>query len=178
MAPGVRRPASERFADACRAARCDVVTVERLDDALDAIRGLVTGDGSDLAAESVVVDEDPDLAGLHRGLPDSPRSSPWQAAFGVSVAVAGAADTGTLAVAAGAGRPRSTGVTPETHIVLVRASTLVDGYADLVETIASGEALPSSVRLTTGPSRSGDIELRTIYGMHGPKTLTVVLVRD
>lgn len=178
MAPGVRRPASERFADACRAARCDVVTVERLDDALDAIRGLVTGDGSDLAAESVVVDEDPDLAGLHRGLPDSPRSSPWQAAFGVSVAVAGAADTGTLAVAAGAGRPRSTGVTPENHIVLVRASTLVDGYADLVETIASGEALPSSVRLTTGPSRSGDIELRTIYGMHGPKTLTVVLLRD
>ena len=193
-----QRSPAERFAEACRAARCDVVVVEGLDAALDAIRGAVSGDASGVVSvagsgvgEGVVVDEHPDLVGL--GLPESTQntqgtqgvqgtqgtqSSPWQAAYGVSVAVGGAADTGTLAVAAEAGRPRSTGVTPENHIVLVRASTLVASYGDLVEAIAMSAPLPSSVRLTTGPSRSGDIELRTIYGMHGPKTLTVVLLRD
>lgn len=160
-----------RFVEAARGARTDVVEVDTLEAAHAAVREVV-------ADRTVVVDTHPDLAGLT----DEPEAfgarSVWEAQVGVSVASAGAASTGTLALTGAPGRARSTGITPGHHVVLLRKSALVATYADLVTRVGSESPAPSWVRLTTGPSRSGDIELQTIYGMHGPKTLTVVLLRD
>ncbi len=39
-------------------------------------------------------------------------------------------------------------------------------------------ALPRSINLITGPSRSGDIEQTIQLGAHGPKRLLVLLVDD
>lgn len=129
-----------------------------------------------VGGQSVYVDRSPRLAGLLTAYPDlAVTDDAWSADFGVSTAVAGAADTGTVAVTNADGAARTTGVTPEHHIVILSARDLVVGYAELVIRMATG-ALPSLVRLTTGPSRSGDIELKTIYGMHGPRTLDVVVI--
>lgn len=113
----------------------------------------------------VLVDQHPDLAGLES------TAGAWDAEVGVSVARWAAAGTGTLAIMGGS---RTTGVTPPHHVVLVRSGDLVPDYADLIACLVAGE-LPSWVRLTTGPSRSGDIELKTIYGLHGPGRLSVVV---
>ncbi|MDO5696571.1 MAG: LUD domain-containing protein [Dermatophilus congolensis] len=162
------RTTTEQFVAAARDARADVVVVDDLASAHVRIRELI-GDAT------VVTDSHPDLDALFGARAGSP--DVWGASYGVSLAVAGAAATGTVAVTTAPGRPRSTGITPENHIVLLRAADLVATYDDLVGVATSGE-IPSTVRLTTGPSRSGDIELQSVYGMHGPRTLTVVLVSD
>jgi L-lactate dehydrogenase complex protein LldG len=48
---------------------------------------------------------------------------------------------------------------------------------DALRGVASaGDALPSSLVLVTGPSRTGDIEQLITMGAHGPTALHVVLL--
>ena len=51
--------------------------------------------------------------------------------------------------------------------------------ADVLRRLGSAvDALPSSLVLVTGPSRTGDIEQLLTLGAHGPTALHVVLVTD
>lgn len=133
--------------------------------ALQLVRELV-GD------EPALVDGDPELAGLGlRAAADA-----WSPVWGVSLADAAAAESATLLVTSGPGRRRATGMNPLHHVVITRADDLVPTYPDLVTALAARAEIPALVRFTTGPSRSGDIELKTIYGMHGPASLTVIVL--
>lgn len=158
---------AEEFATAATAVGA---VVEEVATWLDARRRIIEMVG----AAPTLVDADPELADLSV----TPPEDAWSAEHGVSVALGAAAQTGTVAVANGAGRARTTGVTPLHHTVCVRASQIHATYADLVSAVTSIRPLPTMVRLTTGPSRSGDIELKTIYGMHGPRSLTLLVVAE
>ncbi|MGI5836130.1 MAG: LutC/YkgG family protein [Chloroflexota bacterium] len=97
---------------------------------------------------------------------------------GLTGAVAGLADTGSIIVASGAGRSRIASLLPPVHIALLPVERiyptmqdwLVGGGADLV-------AQSANVVVITGSSRTSDIELQLTLGMHGPKELHVVLLR-
>jgi L-lactate dehydrogenase complex protein LldG len=41
-----------------------------------------------------------------------------------------------------------------------------------------GATLPSMLSLTTGPSRTADIEKTLVLGAHGPRRLTLFLLED
>lgn len=100
-------------------------------------------------------------------------------AVGVSGAFAGIAETGTLMLNSGPGHPSTLNSLPETHVVVLRRDQLVGGYDDAWQRLREsqgGEALPRTVLLVTGPSRSGDIEQTLQLGAHGPKRLHIVLV--
>lgn len=97
---------------------------------------------------------------------------------GLSRAVAGVAETGTLALASGADNPVTLGFVPDTHIVVLRADTIVGSYeaaTALVRASADG-AMPRTLNLVTGASRTGDIGGKIVMGAHGPRRLAVVLV--
>jgi L-lactate dehydrogenase complex protein LldG len=100
---------------------------------------------------------------------------------GLSHALAGVAETGTLALASGPDNPNTLNYLPDTHVVVVAAADIVGDvetvWARLRERFGSG-ALPRTVSLVTGPSRSGDIEQTIILGAHGPRALHVVVVGD
>jgi len=98
----------------------------------------------------------------------------------VTPTVAGVAETGSLMVSATPGTPYSLNFLPETHIAVLHADRIVGGYEDAWAKVRrrqeTGSALPRTVTLITGPSRSSDIERTVTIGVHGPKRLHIVLV--
>lgn len=98
---------------------------------------------------------------------------------GLSRAIAGVAETGTLVLASGAHNPTTLALLPETHIVVVRRAAIVGSYEEAVA-LVSGElgsgSLPHTLNLVTGASRTGDIGGRIVMGAHGPRRLAVILL--
>ncbi|WP_412051316.1 LutC/YkgG family protein [Hoeflea sp. Naph1] len=98
---------------------------------------------------------------------------------GVSHALAGIAETGTLALLSGQDNPTTINFLPEHHIVVVKAAD-VTGDMESVWTMLrahSGKGeMPRAVNLVTGPSRSGDIEQTILLGAHGPRALHIIIV--
>ncbi len=98
------------------------------------------------------------------------------ASTGVTGAFAGLADTGSIVVTSSPKCPRLASLLPPTHIALLPVDRL---YPDLPTFLARHPDLTqrgSNAVIITGPSRTADIELTPVFGVHGPKTLHVVLV--
>jgi L-lactate dehydrogenase complex protein LldG len=93
---------------------------------------------------------------------------------------AGIAETGTLMLPSGPARPTTLNILPDTAIVVLRASRVVGAPEEAWDLLRAeqGGAMPRSVMLVTGPSRSADIEQTLELGAHGPRRLHLVLIDD
>lgn len=94
---------------------------------------------------------------------------------------AGIAETGTLMLPSAPDRPTTLNLLAETALVLLRASRVVGAYEeawDLLRAERGPAAMPRSVMLVTGVSRSADIEQTLELGAHGPRRLHVLLIED
>jgi L-lactate utilization protein LutC len=95
---------------------------------------------------------------------------------GLSSALAGVAASGTVVIGPGSGYEGFVSLLPP-HCIVVLPAELI--YADL-DTALSGlaplVAAGSRITFVTGPSRTSDIELTPVVGVHGPLRLDVVIV--
>jgi L-lactate utilization protein LutC len=107
---------------------------------------------------------------VHRG------QAPLIEDAGVSRAVYGLADTGSVVLAAAPDEPRSRSLLPYVHVSLLRENRILGGLEELFEALGGG--LPSALAIVTGPSRSADIEQKLAVGVHGPGEVHIVLERD
>jgi L-lactate dehydrogenase complex protein LldG len=99
--------------------------------------------------------------------------------IGLTTAFAGIAETGTLMLLSAPETPTTVAFLPETSIVVLRADRVLRAYEDGLRLLCEEKgALPRSINLITGPSRSGDIEQTIQLGAHGPKRLLVLLVDE
>jgi L-lactate dehydrogenase complex protein LldG len=107
------------------------------------------------------------------------RSIAIDAGIGVSGVDYALADTGTLVLLAHKGAPRLISLVPPIHIAIVKADQVVHGLDDLFGLLRSEKGLNdlgSAVTFITGASRTADIELTLVVGVHGPQELHVVIV--
>ena len=91
------------------------------------------------------------------------------------------AETGSLVLLARKGQSRSVSLLPPVHIALIKPGQVLSGFDDLFailhHSLESAEtALSSAITFITGPSRTADIELTLVVGVHGPQELHVVLL--
>jgi len=89
------------------------------------------------------------------------------------------ARTGSVLVSSASESGRQLNIFPPIHIVLARASQLVDYMTDALDAMQQkyGTELPSSITTITGPSRTADIEKTLVLGAHGPKEFVVFLTK-
>jgi L-lactate dehydrogenase complex protein LldG len=165
------------FAERVEDYRATVTRVAEADAATEIAR-ILTGQG----VESLVVPPGfPDalLVG-YRGsrLPDDPPLTPadLDASDGVvTLAAQGIALTGTIVLDAGPGQGRrALSLVPDLHLCVVRASQVAADVPLAVR--ALDPARPTT--FISGPSATSDIELNRVEGVHGPRTLAVVLITD
>jgi L-lactate dehydrogenase complex protein LldG len=106
--------------------------------------------------------------------------------FAADVGISGVdfliAETGTVVLKARPEEPRSLSLLPPVHIAVAHRTQMLADLFDLFPTLPSGAGLategaglPSCLSLITGPSKTGDIELRLVTGVHGPGELHVIL---
>jgi L-lactate dehydrogenase complex protein LldG len=98
---------------------------------------------------------------------------------GVTHAIAGVAETGTLVLTSGGDNPTTLNFLPDTSVVVVRAADIAGDFeavwAEVRAKYGKG-SMPRTVNYVTGPSRSADIEQTILLGAHGPRRLHVVIV--
>jgi len=110
------------------------------------------------------------------------REESARAQIGVTGADLVLAETGTLILLSGRGRPRSTSLLPDTHVAVFDRSRLVESLAQvgiLLEALHVDPARSMSgamINFITGPSRTADIELTLTRGVHGPKHVHAIFV--
>jgi L-lactate dehydrogenase complex protein LldF len=115
---------------------------------------------NNLAGKGIMISHQPD-ASIRAGL------------TGVSAAIA---ETGSLLLCGGLGRPLTASLLPEVHIVVMHADEIRDDLPKIFELRELREA--SSAVLITGPSRTADIEMTLTIGVHGPGELIVFCLTD
>lgn len=103
-----------------------------------------------------------------------------QAAVGLTSCEALVARTGSLVVAPATASGRRLSIYPDQHVVLARPSQAVAEIGDALRAVQVryGSEMPSMLSLTTGPSRTADIEKTLVLGAHGPRRLTLFLLED
>lgn len=126
---------------------------------------------------------DPVLTGLPWGtepaLEVTQGASAGDDLVGVSHALAGIAESGTLVLASGPDNPTTLNFLPDHHLVVLMADDVggdMETAFDALRAVYGKGVLPRNVNLVTGPSRSADIEQKLLLGAHGPRALEVLLV--
>lgn len=99
---------------------------------------------------------------------------------GISGAEAALAATGSLVLLSGAGKYRATSLLPPVHIAVITRDQILPDLENWVAWQRVNDLpafnLVSNIAIISGPSRTADIAMESILGMHGPGDVHVVIM--
>ncbi|NLX13214.1 MAG: LUD domain-containing protein [Phycisphaerales bacterium] len=113
--------------------------------------------------EKGIVVGDPDKSDEH-----------FTADAGITGVESAIAETPSLFLSSGGHRRRLASLAPPVHIAVLRVEQIVPDLLDWGAAHA-GE-MPASETLVSGPSKTGDIELIMVLGVHGPKEEHIIIL--
>jgi L-lactate dehydrogenase complex protein LldG len=148
------RPA--QFTAALTALGGQVILPYSKEDVREAIKGIVRG-------RSVVTTDAGDVR---------------TAEVGINFADYALADTGSLVFLTESHESRLISLLPPIHIALIARKTILSGLDELFTLVPHPALKSSAMTLITGPSRTADIEMRLVRGVHGPGEVYVIIVED
>ena len=95
---------------------------------------------------------------------------------GVTTAQWGIAETGTLVLESARERSRLLSLVPPIHVALLSTRCICESLGNALDRVR--QAASHAITFITGPSRTSDIELTLVVGVHGPQTVHVLLLED
>jgi L-lactate dehydrogenase complex protein LldG len=145
---------------------------------------------TEAGARRVAISDAPAVRQLVHALPQSivvedvgrlSRDALFACDAGVTTAQWGIAATGTLVLESAREQSRLLSLVPPLHVALLPAARLCHSMGDALARV--GQVGPTgltshAITFITGPSRTSDIELTLVVGVHGPATLHVLLLED
>jgi L-lactate utilization protein LutC len=97
---------------------------------------------------------------------------------GITSADYALADTGSLVMFTESNESRLLSLLPPCHIAVIEASRIVASLDDVFRLRPLPGADSSAMVVITGPSRTADIEMRLVRGVHGPGEIHVIIIVD
>ena len=160
-------------------AHCTVVSGEA--EAAAALAGILSGAG----ARRIAGSDAPLVQRLLRPLRDRfeiadperlSRNDLFACDAGVTTAQWGIAETGTLVLESARERSRLLSLVPPIHVAVLSTRCICESLGDALDRVR--QATSHAITFITGPSRTSDIELTLVVGVHGPQTVHVLLLED
>ncbi len=158
--------------------------VQRARDEKEAAQALL-GILSEREIRTLALSDAPAVERIARALPSSIRvlRSPIErgplldADLGFSSAQWGIAETGSLVLLSDRERHRLVSLVPPIHVALLEAQAILPTLGEALGAArAEGSLAGRTITIVTGPSRTADIELTLVVGVHGPRELQVLLL--
>jgi hypothetical protein len=97
------------------------------------------------------------------------------AQVGVTSALWGVAETGSVLLSSSPPGGRAPSLVVPTHVVFLPEARILGTTEEVFDAITGLEELPSNLMLITGPSSSSDIGMELTVGVHGPGEVHVVI---
>jgi L-lactate dehydrogenase complex protein LldG len=95
---------------------------------------------------------------------------------GVTDVTYAVAETGTLVIVTDANNGRGLSLVPMTHVAIVEPKNLLPDLVDLFERLGSNYPGRHAVMIS-GPSKTADIEMNVVTGVHGPNIVKAFVIR-
>ncbi|QDY61207.1 lactate utilization protein C [Helicobacter pylori] len=92
--------------------------------------------------------------------------------------VCGISSLGMIGAVSSHASPRLLSLITLNCIILLKKESIVRNLSEGVQALknqSQNGALPTNMLLIGGPSRTADIELKTVFGVHGPQKVAVIL---
>jgi len=120
-----------------------------------------------------------DSQALHRRTVDTAA----RALVGVTAADFCLADTATLVMKTRPGQARSVSLLPSIHVAVIREDQILADFRELCYLLSfdekeHGEGLTNCMTLISGPSKTADIEVVMVEGVHGPREVHIYLIQE
>jgi L-lactate utilization protein LutC len=142
------------------------------------VRRVLMGGGEVLAALRVVEPLRADgIEVVEAATQLTSRDTVFQADLGLTGVDYLIAETGSVILASRPEQPRSLSLSPPIHVAVAERRQILPDLFDLFALLGKGlDELQACLSIITGPSKTGDIELRLVTGVHGPGETHVILI--
>lgn len=103
------------------------------------------------------------------------RDAAFDADFGITGVTWAIAETGSLCVDSGGAHRRLASLAVPNHIAVVRTSRILPDLLDFAARV-SPDDIPANMTLISAPSKTADIEMILVEGVHGPKVVHIIVI--
>lgn len=98
--------------------------------------------------------------------------------IGITSCQYGIAETGSIVIEHNDHNERLLSLAPETYICILRADQILENRYMIAKIIEENINLPSAYSIITGISRTADVALQVVLGMHGPKNVFIIVCKS
>ncbi|MDJ0990165.1 MAG: lactate utilization protein [Desulfobacterales bacterium] len=124
-----------------------------------------------------------DAAGLPERVPfDRPiedfKDTLFEVDAGITTTCGAIAETGAIVLWPDASEPRTLSLVPPVHIAVLKADQIYNSFCEIIQAQNWTAGMPTNALLISGPSKTADIEMTLAFGVHGPKELIVLILKD
>lgn len=103
------------------------------------------------------------------------RDAAFDADFGITGVTWAVAETGSLCVDSGGARRRLASLAVPNHIAVLTRDQILPDLLDLAARMSPAD-MPANRVLISAPSKTADIEMILVEGVHGPKVVHIVVI--